>query len=74
MPHEAPPRGRPRATESAARRRHMLRLVAEGAGFHRAADMARVKPESFLRMLDEPEFAQVIAALLVEHDMEQRAA
>jgi hypothetical protein len=56
--------GRPRAAESDARRKHFLRLVSEGTPWHQAADEARVKPESVLRMLNDPGFAQVAAALL----------
>lgn len=74
MPDVAARRGRPRAADSAARRKHMLRLVTEGHGWLAAAGEARVKAESVLRMLDEPEFAQVMASLLVEHELEQRVA
>lgn len=56
-----PSPGRPRATESAARRREFVRLVATGAGFAAAAREARIQPLRALAILDEPEMRQLIA-------------
>lgn len=59
-------RGRPVAVESRARQRHMLQLLTEGRPWVDAADEARVKPATVLRLLDDPAFRQVAASLFVE--------
>lgn len=52
--------GRPRAHESAARRREFIRLLFAGVAFADAARAARVKPIRALAILDELEQAGLL--------------
>lgn len=54
--------GRPRAAESAARRREFLRLVVAGVPGDEAARKARIKPERALAILTHPDIRPLLAA------------
>lgn len=56
--------GRPTRAEARARRRELLRLLADGHSLHEAAAAARVKPTTVLRLMSEREFRQAACALM----------
>lgn len=56
--------GRPTRTETRARTREFLRLLAAGAMPHDAARAAGVKPERALRLLGDPAFRSAFCQLL----------
>lgn len=57
--------GRPRASDTRARTKELLRLLTIGTPLAEAAIQAKVKPERVLRLLDSEEFFQVYEAVRV---------
>lgn len=55
--------GRPSRDETRERTARFLRLCAQGLPYDEAAERARVKPTRALRIVSEPEFARVVAAI-----------
>ena len=61
-----PRTGRPPAAVSEANQRELVRRVAAGASFAEAVEQACVKPATFVKLLDRPDFAAFAAAILAE--------
>lgn len=58
--------GRPTDVESERRQRVMVGLLAAGTPWDEAAELARVKPATVLRLMQRPDFRSFAAAVLAE--------